>query len=90
MADGIEKILQSPEVALWDRIVSRLWPIRCAIVEKELGHIREQLHEKKMWMIPFPQVSELGEKVDKKGEMGRISWLSIPYCCGWRGIREGV
>lgn len=52
MADGIEKILQSPEVALWDRIVSRLWPIRCAIdiqlaIQKELGHIREQLHEKK-------------------------------------------
>lgn len=52
MVDGIEKILQSLEKSLRDRTENRLWAVGCATyvqlsAEKALGHIREQLHEKK-------------------------------------------
>lgn len=51
MTDRIEKIVCSLEEALWDRILSRLWAIRCTTdvqlsVQKEQGHIREQLRAK--------------------------------------------
>lgn len=51
MTDRIEKIVRSLEEALWDRILSRLWAIRCPTdvqlsVQKEQGHIREQLRAK--------------------------------------------
>lgn len=51
MTERIEKIVRSLEEALWDRILSRLWAIRCATdihlsVQKEHGHIREQLRAK--------------------------------------------
>lgn len=41
----------SLEEASWDRIISRLWAIRCATdvqlsVQKEHGHLREQLRAK--------------------------------------------
>lgn len=51
MTDRIEKIVWFLEEALWDRIISRLWAIRCATdvqlsVQKEHGHLREQLRAK--------------------------------------------
>lgn len=72
MADGIEKILQSLEIALWDRTVSRLWAIghatdvRLSAQKSTWPHKGAITWKKNVWVTPFTLVSELGEKVNKK------------------------